>query len=46
MVDTVAYEHEGQAAFVHGLRSPVPGEELHGVVVEQFGALGQHGDPG
>lgn len=35
-VDTIAYEHEGRVAFVHGLRSPVPGEALHGVAIEQF----------
>jgi hypothetical protein len=35
-VDTTAYEHEGRAAFMHCLRSDVPGEELHGVVIEQF----------
>jgi hypothetical protein len=35
-VDTIAYQHEGRVAFVHQLRSPVPGEELHGVAIEQF----------
>jgi hypothetical protein len=35
-VDTTAYEHEGRAAFMHCLRSGVPGDELHGVVIEQF----------
>jgi acyl-CoA thioesterase FadM len=35
-VDTTAYEHENRAAFVHDLRSPVPGDSRHGVVVEQF----------
>ncbi len=35
-VDTTAHEHEGRVAFVHSLRSGVPGEELHGVAIEQF----------
>lgn len=36
VVDTTAYELDGRVAFVHRLRSPVPGEELHGVAIEQF----------
>lgn len=36
LVDTIAYQHEGRVAFVHQLRSPVPGEELHGVAIERF----------
>jgi hypothetical protein len=36
-VDTVAHEHEGCAVFLHDLRSQVPGDPLHGVVIERFG---------
>jgi hypothetical protein len=36
-VETIAHEHEGCAVFLHELRSSVPGEPLHGTVIERFG---------
>jgi hypothetical protein len=35
-VETKAYHWNGQLTLVHRLLSPVPGEPLHGIVVERF----------
>jgi len=35
-VESVAYRHEDRLALVHRLLSTVPGEELHGTIVERF----------
>jgi hypothetical protein len=35
-IDTTAFRWEDRLAFVHSLRSPVPGGDVHGIAVERF----------